>query len=230
MESIEYIVAEINQLTSSHIRLWIAPIDKVLQYEAGQYLKILYPNNEFMPFSMANAPTSDGVIELHIRIMPQDLNTKVFVQQLQKFSKIIISGPFGHCFYQKNSAKSVLVLAAGTGFAPAKAIIEKIITSKNSEEVHLYWTVKKPEDFYLPDLPIYWQTISHNFFYTPVITQGDHEISAKKIKIIDAVRNDYVTLLDRKVYVFGPYSLAFEASKLFFELGLKREYFYTDML
>lgn len=227
MLPLRYSVANINHLTKTHLQLIIEPIAKPLLYEAGQYLKILYPNNELMPFSMANSPAKNHQIELHIRVANDDLLTQRFVQSLNLTRSLTIVGPFGDCQY-KNNRQPLLLLAAGTGFAPAKAIIEKLISSNPNQECHLYWTVKYTEDFYLAELPKTWQASLKNFHYVPISTQAMN--NENKNNILDLIKADFVNLSSYQVYVFGPPDLAIDTFKLLVKKGLRKENFFTDVL
>ena len=71
-------------LTPSLVRIFLAPQDKLLNYQAGQYLEILYPDNTFQPFSIANAPKKEGWIELHLRHLPNDQPTVDMLKRLQE--------------------------------------------------------------------------------------------------------------------------------------------------
>lgn len=223
-----YRVTEKNFLTARHLQLIITPDSNKLTYEAGQYLEICYPSDHFYPFSIANAPDASGAIELHIKISPTDQETVEFVEKTHPRSQIQIRGPFGECQYQQSDANKLLILAAGTGFAPAKAIIEKLITTKTSTECHLYWTVKQVTDLYLPELPDLWKSQLTNFHFTPVNTQED--IASPKHNILEHVLDDFKTYSDCQVYVFGPQNLAIDTLQQLHIKGMKIENFFTDML
>lgn len=223
-----YKVAEKNFLTARHLQLILTPESNKLTYEAGQYLEMSYPSGHFYPFSIANTPNASGTIELHIKISPTDLETVEFVEKTHPGSQIQIRGPFGECQYQQSGAGKLLILAAGTGFAPAKAIIEKLIATKSLTDCHLYWTVKQATDFYLPELPDLWKSQLTNFHFTPVNTQEDS--ASPKHNILEHLLDDFKTYSDCQVYVFGPQNLAIDTLQQLHTKGMKIENFFTDML
>ncbi|MBA2655251.1 MAG: hypothetical protein H0U71_09345 [Gammaproteobacteria bacterium] len=199
-----------------------------MSYKAGQYLKIAYPHGEFMPFSIANSPTGSNEIELHIRVAPDDLDTEQFIELAATTKQVLITGPFGDCAYPKENSRPLIILAAGTGFAPAKAIIEKIIEMKDvTRECHLYWSVKQSVDFYLPDMPKIWQNALINFHYVPIITRSE---KLPKTTMLEAVLRDIGNFSLYDVYVFGPHALALNTLQLLSERGLKKETLFTDVL
>lgn len=228
VEIFTYTVAAINHLTSSHIQLWIEPVSEKIIYFAGQYLKLRYPNGEFMPFSMANAPLENGLIELHVRCNSADHQTLQFKKDLHVGKSLSVHGPYGNCRYQRQTQGPLLLLAAGTGFAPAKAIIEQLLEDEEERHFHLYWTVREEEDFYLGSMPKKWQQTYPYFSYTPIITRSKN-ITMKK-NILNVVINEHQHFSQCQVYVFGPHRLAVEAYDLFLNAGLPKEHFCSDML
>lgn len=226
LNNIKYSLIEKTYLTDSHLQLIIQPITKSITYQAGQYILIEFPNGTFLPFSIANRPCASGKIELHIRLTPEDQLIQAFILKLARKPIITLKGPFGHCYYQ-NLANKLIIIAAGTGFAPAKALIEQIYAENNDKSCYLYWTVKKPSDFYLPQLPQDWQRQLTQFRFTPLCTQANE---ATKNNIIQCVLHDFTHLHDCQLYVFGPYSLAFDAFTAFESHGLDKKRFFSDVL
>jgi CDP-4-dehydro-6-deoxyglucose reductase, E3 len=226
--SFAYRVVEINQLTPTHLQLILKPIAASMVYRAGQYLYLRYPNGEYSPFSIANAPAESNLIELHIRTALEDLATQQFVANLSFSSQVTVAGPFGDCCYETKTSGPLLLLAAGTGFAPAKAIIEELITEEDLEkDCRLYWIIKRPSDVYIPDLPAYWQRLLPNFHYTLISTESKR---THRRSILEAVKRDFIELSHCQVYVFGPRALAIESLQEFRSMGLQKDFFYTDML
>jgi NAD(P)H-flavin reductase len=225
MKKFNYQLISLNQLTNTHFQVQLSPVDQVMPHQAGQYLTILYPNNTFQPFSIANAPTKDDRIELHIRALTTDKETQHLIDALVASKAAIIAGPYGNCKFEVNEAASrILIIAAGTGFAPAKAIIEKMIEQGKQKDCHLYWTVKEPYDFYLKKLPIQWEQELSDFSFTPVLRNTNRE------NLFDSIISDLGRLNHTLVYVFGPQSLAIDALSRLGQAGLDRLNFYTDVL
>lgn len=222
----QYAVTTLKEFTKTHLQLIARPLGKPMPYQAGQYLLISYPEGSLMPFSIANAPSADHTIELHIRVAPNDLPTEQFIKLVTYTHEITLQGPFGHCEYKEHKGP-LIILAAGTGFAPAKAIIEQMAQTNTQQPCYLYWTVKQPEDFYLPELPSLWKKELSHFHYTPICTK---ERCDKKDNILEAVLTDFDSLTECLVYVFGPVSLALDSIKKFTPFGLNKTQFFTDVL
>lgn len=222
----KYQVIEKNFLTNQHLQLKIAPIDQTINYESGQYIELLYPDGKFQPFSIANAPCKDHTIELHIKLLPSDIATLNLTATLKIGSSITLTGPFGESQYTDRPG-TVLLLAAGTGFAPAKAILEKLIQTNTQKKCYLYWSVKKNSDLYLTNLITSWQSSLPHFHFSLIQTQEG--VGLKK-NIFDEVNKDFKDLQDCQTYVFGPLDMARQAIIELKKKGLQQQNFFSDML
>lgn len=227
-----YRVKKCKALTENILQVFLEPESLALHYQAGQYLEVLYPNNTFQPFSIANAPTLNNQIELHIRHLNTDLPTAAMVKELKKNETVVLRGPLGNAYYRKTPTKPILILAGGTGFAYAKAIIEKAIAEKDPRIFHLYWSVKRSSDFYLPDLPKLWQRQLKNFRYTPMISQlhADNSWAGAVGYIQQTVLKDYPDLSELQIYASGPLAMITTAYEIFLHNGLPQNAMYSDML
>src|SRR3546814_5372076 len=80
---------------------------------------------------MATTPNENNLVELHIRHTPGGLFTDhVFAagETQMKVREILrVEGPFGSFFLRDDSNKPLVFLASGTGFAPIKAIVERMV-------------------------------------------------------------------------------------------------------
>jgi len=224
--SLHYNLLEINQLTPNILQVFLTP-KKIGEFSflAGQYLEILYSDNTYHPFSIANIPNNNEILELHIRQIEKDLALAKTISELKKTGEIIVRGPYGHAYYRKNTPQNnIIILAGGTGFAYAKAIIEQAIFDRETRPIYFYWSVKNANDLYLENLPTEnWTKYLDAFQYIPVLSE-------KKIYADKIVIKDHPNLSDFQVYASGPMKMIQNAYQLFSEFGLKKEAMYSDML
>jgi CDP-4-dehydro-6-deoxyglucose reductase, E3 len=229
----EYILEKFIHLTPDIYQVFLrpkTPLDE-LHHLAGQFVSMLYPDGSYQPLSIANAPKDNAEIELHIRCLANDKNTQAFLAQLKQHKLAHIKGPFGECIYRDND-KPTLLLAAGTGFAQAKALIEQACVKQSYPLMHLYWGVKTPRDFYLPELTQYWRSIISHFYFTPVISKLDVDSPwvGRVGYVPELAVADHTDLKDFQVYVSGPKMLTVAAFELLQKYKLPMNFFYSDML
>ncbi len=152
------------------------PAAERFQFLAGQYLEFLLKDGQRRAYSIANAPEQEGPLELHIRHLPGGLFTDfVFgsvTPALKEKDILRFEGPLGSFFLREDSKKPIIFVAAGTGFAPIKSIIEQMQAKKIHRPIHLYWGGRRPSDLYLEDLCKSWETELTDFKYIPVISDA----------------------------------------------------------
>jgi len=185
------------------------PAAERFQFLAGQYLEFLLKDGQRRAYSIANAPEQEGPLELHIRHLPGGLFTDfVFgaVSPALKEKDILrFEGPLGSFFLREDSKKPIIFLAAGTGFAPIKSIIEQMQTKKIERPIELYWGGRRPSDLYLSDLCKNWEQEIPNFKYIPVISDDLREDAwrGRTGFVHQAVIDDHPSLKDFQVYACG---------------------------
>lgn len=193
-------------------------------YRPGQYLKILSPTGVWLPFSIANY-AENNLIELHIRENITDPNLLSLLSAIKVNNEITFEGPFGLSDYKFGSGKNVIIVV-GTGFAPAKAIIEAIIYHQRwPQYLHLYWGVRHDHDFYLPLLPQYWSAQNSWLHYSPFVIQRK-----ANAEYLQKIVNTYPDSQEVDIYFYGPAQLAKVLETLLIENGFPRENLFSDML
>ncbi len=223
----------IHPLTDTVVQILMSPLKDRFNYLAGQYVEIITENGDHVPFSIANAPLGGHQLELHIRHTRDNPYSHYLLAEIKRTGKILIKGPFGHCIYQQISSRTTLLLAAGTGFAPIKAIIEQaLMQGGDTHPLYLYWSARNASDLYLDAIPQHWAKSIKNFHYTPVLPSpcADANWQGQTGLVYDIIAAEHPDLSDYQVYAAGPPQLIQLAWQKFQTLGLKKEFIYSDCL
>jgi CDP-4-dehydro-6-deoxyglucose reductase len=185
------------------------PAAERFQFLAGQYLEFLLKDGQRRAYSIANAPEQEGPLELHIRHLPGGVFTDfvfgVVTPALKEKDILRFEGPLGSFFLREDSKKPIIFVAAGTGFAPIKSIIEQMKAKKIKRPIHLYWGGRRPSDLYLHDLCQTWEKEMSDFKYIPVISDALTEDAwqGRTGLVHQAVMADHPSLKDFQVYACG---------------------------
>jgi CDP-4-dehydro-6-deoxyglucose reductase len=185
------------------------PAAERFQFLAGQYLEFLLKDGQRRAYSIANAPEQEGPLELHIRHLPGGLFTDfVFgavTPALKEKDILRFEGPLGSFFLREDSKKPIIFVAAGTGFAPIKSIIEQMQAKKIHRPIHLYWGGRRPSDLYLDNLCKSWETAIADFKYIPVISDALPEDTwqGRTGFVHQAVMADHPDMKNFQVYACG---------------------------
>ncbi len=211
-----------------HLRL---PGSEQFQFLAGQFIDFLLKDGKRRSYSLANAPRSDGIIELHIRLVPGGLFTEQVFNTLKVRDILRFEGPQGGFFLRQDSTKPVILLAGGTGFAPLKAIVEQAIADKAERPLHIYWGAKAKADLYMHALPEKWAAEHAHIKYVPVLSEpaADDAWNGRTGFVHTAVVADFPDLSGFQVYACGSPLMIDAARRDFIEqCALPEEEFFAD--
>ena len=210
------------------------PANDTMKYHAGQYVEFILRDGSRRSYSMANAPhtqTERPAIELHLRHMPGGKFTDHVFGALKEKDILRIEGPFGSFFLREDSAKPIVLLASGTGFAPIKAIIEHIEFKGITRPTVLYWGCRSRADLYLHDWAEQAAQRLPNLRYVPVLSEPKPEDAwtGRTGFVHQVVMQDLPDLSSHQVYACGVPVMVDSAKRDFVNLrGLPAEEFYAD--
>jgi CDP-4-dehydro-6-deoxyglucose reductase len=207
------------------------PANERLQFLPGQYIDFLLKGGERRSFSMANSPHADELVELHIRHVAGGNFTDHVFGKMKERDILRLEGPLGSFFLREDSAKPIVFVASGTGFAPIKSIIESAFYKKIERPMVLYWGARRPKDLYLSAHPEKWAREHANFRYVPVISEARPEDAwtGRSGFVHRAVMQDLPDLSGHQVYACGVPIMVDSARKDFVEkCQLPEDEFYAD--
>ncbi len=224
-------VARMERLAPDVMRLFLKlPQNDRLQYLAGQYIDILLRDGRRRSYSIANAPSADEFLELHIRHVPGGLFSGPVFTSMQERALLRFEGPLGTFFLRDDSDKPAILMAAGTGFAPIKAIVEQCLSAGSSRPLYLYWGARTRGDLYLHDLALGWAARHPHIRYTPVLSRpgAGEGWDGRTGYVQEAIAADWPDLSGFEVYGSGPPRMIEAAKGVLAQKGLPAEAFYYD--
>ncbi len=225
IEKLEKLAPDVVEI---HLRL---PASERLQFWAGQYIDILMKDGRKRSFSLANAPHDDAVLQLHIRHVPGGTFTEQVFSTMKLRDILRFNGPHGSFYLREDSAKPVILLAGGTGFAPIKAIVEHAIAENCQRPLHIYWGAKARVDLYQHALPERWAAEHAHISYVPVLSEPapDDGWTGRTGFVHHAVLADFPDLSGYQVYACGSPAMIDNAKRDLVErCGLPAEEFFAD--
>lgn len=224
-------VEKLEHLAHDVIRIYLKlPASQRLQFLAGQYLDVLLKDHEPRAFSIANPPHADEFIELHIRYVQGGLFTDQVFHHMQEKALLRIRGPLGTFFLREDSARPIILIGGGTGFAPLKGMLEHAFEIGIQRPIHLFWGVRARRDLYLDELPADWLQVRENFTYTPVLSEplpGD-DWDGETGLVTDRVVQHYPDLSEHEIYMSGPPVMVEAGHTLFVQHRLEESRFFSD--
>lgn len=173
-------------------------------YLAGQYVSVETPQRPRMWRSMspANAPGSDCVMEFHVRTVPGGWVSRAIVSHARVGDVWRIGPPMGQMTLDPRSRSDLLMVAGGTGLAPARAIIEQLTHEGTDRKVCLFVGGRSWTDLYDVDRlrraaqEYPWLTV------VPVVEDDGRRYGAETGTLAEVVSR-YGAWADREVVVAG---------------------------
>jgi len=166
-----------------------------------------------------------------VRHTPGGLFTDHVFGTMKERDILRFEGPLGTFYLREDSAKPIIMVASGTGFAPIKAMVGYALEHKmiDMRPVSLYWGCRAKRDLYMLETPAAWQ--HPNFRFVPVLSDATVECDwSGRIGFVHrAVMEDFSDLSGHQVYACGA-PVMVEAARTDFvaQRGLPAEEFFAD--
>lgn len=207
------------------------PQNQRFHYLAGQYIDLLMRDGRRRSFSIANPPGEEGILELHVRRVPDGYFTNYIFDGMRERDLLRFQGPLGTFFLRGGGDDRPLIfVAGGTGFAPIKAILEQAFEEGIQRPMHLFWGVRALRDLYMRELAASWQRQYDHFEFTPVLSEpgGDDDWTGDTGWVHEAVTRSHPDLSAYQVYASGPPPMIEALRTHFPEHGLPADQLFFD--
>lgn len=208
VEDFDAEVIRFEQVTPT-IRAIHLKVDRVLQFQAGQYVNLEIPseNRTVRAFSLANDPASGDEIELNIRKVPGGVATTWLHEELAEGDRLRISGPYGRFFVRKSARAPMLFLAGGSGLSSPHSMILDLLGEGETLPITLVYGARSRGELYYHEKLEALAGAHENFRYIPALSDepADSGWTGFRGFVHDAVReafnNDF---RGHKAYLCGP--------------------------
>ncbi|MVW73817.1 CDP-6-deoxy-delta-3,4-glucoseen reductase [Pseudomonas xionganensis] len=202
-----------------------APAGKAVRYHAGQYLLLQRPDGEMAAFSLASAPHAGRVLELHI--LARDEATLNLLAHLREQGRARVQLPFGDTHLAELPDGPLVLIAAGTGMAQMRSLIEHCRAAGFKHPVHLYWGARQPEDFYQIEEWAAWSQLPNLFLHQVVSDSASWP--GRRGLLHQAVREDFPDLVALHVYASGSPTMVYATLDALVEAGMGAEQMRADV-
>jgi CDP-4-dehydro-6-deoxyglucose reductase len=209
------------------------PMNEDVIFLAGQFVEFVLTNGERRAYSIASAPSIDGVVsvELHVRHTPGGLFTDYVFDGMQVHDLVRMELPLGTFFLREDSDKPIVLLASGTGFAPMKSILKYAQQKQFNRPMTLYWGGRTRADLYETEWVERYAAANAGFKFIPVVSNATPACSwnGRTGFVHRAVMQDFPDLSKHQVYACGA-PIVIESAKRDFaeQCGLPRPEFFAD--
>lgn len=212
MLPIEAVVVARHEIAPQIQRLLVRP-SQPLSFLPGQYVNITLPGGITRSYSPASQPMAQDV-EFHIRVVDGGQASSL-IALLSTGDRIRLAGPFGDAFLRSETGKPLLALAASTGQAPIKSIVDHLLGRGDQRAVRVFAFAREIHHLYL-DRHFAELAVRHsNLGYRSIVTGATHEGATPQSLIESCISH----LQNWSVHIAGPAGFVTSMSEMVRELG-----------
>lgn len=206
------------------------PRRRELSFHAGQYLSIILPDTDPCYFSVASSPLEQN-LELHIQASPDWVSAQKVIDAIKSGSSITLDMPHGGACLAAAPVKPLVMVAAGTGFAQMKSMVDYLQTTDYRQPVKLFWGVRRHEDMYLRSLAQQWHEQWPPFTFLPVVGDNeDNDWSGHHDQLVRAVLATGQDWSHVQVMASGSPVMVYTLMDALLAAGLPEDAFFSDVL
>ena len=192
-----------------------APRSQRLHFLAGQSVR-LSAQGASGEYAIASCPCEERHIEIQILRKPDDAFSELLFGKLKAQDIVEVEGPYGEFVLDDASARPLIFVAFGVGFAPIKSLIQHAMSLDLAESIDLHW-LADDAGHYQNNLCRSWADALDNFTYIP------HEQTSDAESALANIVRDYPDLHRFDVYAVGTVAQLQLARDLFLKQGLQQQ-------
>ncbi len=145
-------------------------LDHPIQFQAGQYINLHLPGVDgARAFSIANKPSENGIVELHVRRVPEGAGTGYIHEQLREGDTLPMSGPYGQFFVRKSAPEDLIFIAGGSGLSSPQSMVLDLLEQGDVRKITLLQGARNLSELYNRELFEQLAEEHQNFSYVPAL-------------------------------------------------------------
>jgi NAD(P)H-flavin reductase len=194
-------------------------------YRSGQFTTVEPPHLPRMwrPYSMATAPGDDGVLEFHVRAVPDGTVSGTLVHKTAIGDELRIGPPIGTSVLDPDSRRDLLLVSGGTGLAPLKALVAELAQASRRDRRWVRWFIGARQSGDLYDVGSLRQMAATYPWLSIMFVVSDDGSYPGEQGLVTDVFCRYGDWRDHDVYLAGPPGMVRASLDRLGRLGVPRE-------
>lgn len=142
------------------------PRTRRLRFLAGQQVRLTAIDGAPpATHPLANCPCDDRNLMIHLDARADDAFTAHCFGHMRNGDTVQVEGPLGDFVLPDETPRPLLFIAANTGFAPIRSILEHVLAQESPERIDLVWMADETIGHYQDNLCRSWQDAMDNLRY-----------------------------------------------------------------
>ena len=171
-------------------------------FSPGQYARVTLPGAPPRDFSMASQPGADELV-FYIRLLPGGRAAEAIRTGLRSGDQVVVEGPYGTAYLREHDRRPLIAVAGGTGIAPLKAIVERVLALDWPEPVHLYFGARRQRDLFVEEELAALAARHPRFHFVPVLSE-ERAAGYRHGLVTEALAADLTALTGHVAHIAGP--------------------------
>jgi len=169
-----YRVLSVERRTATIREIWLRPLAGTMPFLPGEYVLLESCDRAVPPrsYSIANAPRADGLISLLVTRVPGGRTSTWIHEGLSIDDEVSVDGPYGTFVDDPSRTASCLFLAAGSGLAPMRALVEAALLARTRRSLTLILSARTEHDVIDRERFVAWQQRHSRFRFIRTLTRA----------------------------------------------------------
>lgn len=203
------------------------PLDKEMQFEAGQFINILVAPNIRRSYSIASPPSFTKSIDLIGDTVMGGPGSQFFGNSVVG-QEVEFLGPLGKFVY-KEQEKPVYFFATGTGLVPFISMVSQALETIHSQrQIKLFIGFRHQESIFYKE---YFENLASkypNFELILTLSQPDESWQGNKGRITEYYPNVVEQNKDIDAYICGSQKMIDDVAKTLADIGVSQDSIYYE--
>jgi CDP-4-dehydro-6-deoxyglucose reductase len=160
--------------TPRMVGLRLRPLGPSMVFQSGQYVVLTDADEDVAPrsYSIANAPRSDGTLDMLVSTVPAGETSSWILNDLSLGEMVCLTGPYGSFLLHPRDPGPRLFLAGGAGLGPILALLEDSLNASEVESCVIV-SARTEADVACRDHLLELQTRLPRFRFLRTLTRAD---------------------------------------------------------
>lgn len=228
--SISATISAIEPLSPTVARIRFTPDghcpDTLQEHRPGQFITVLREDGLARSYSIANIPSVEGDIEVHVRRIQGGRMSSWLCEEKPVGATVQLRGPAGDCFYLNDPNEPLLLVGTGTGLAPLVGIARDALARGHRAPIRLYHGALNASGLYLQDELRSMETDHPAFSATLCVLNGNGADATGKLDEIVLQRTK--DLASQRTYICGDPGFVHSFRKRIFLAGARMNAIHAD--
>jgi len=177
-------------------------------FKPGQFISLQLPVDDTVltrPYSLASNPEEGNLLEICLNLVPNGPGSHyLFARELGEALRF--TGPWGTFVLDQPPEAECVFIADGTGIAPIRSMLHRVLTSGPRSFVQLLYSAPKEGDLLYRQEWEAWARDCHRFTFVPLLSNPAKDWSGLQGSLLEYMEQRYVSAnsdRSRHFYICG---------------------------